>query len=359
MVQTPGDIVRLAIVLSVLPSCESVHFQQDDLLDIVHLICAAQPVFSTSSTIYVWKALPRCEILAALLHKPSIRAFRHRTPSLQVVEKKPRSLEHLKFNKSEIALTHIQILIYYSTFIETRDWQFKSFCDQITELHHSILQLCAFRNWRASCVPRWQNNQKKDLSDSLKIKKERKILSKNSMSAFEPGTSGLPYYCTPPVCVPDVLGALAVWMCSRCVLFLDAPYRRAPISHSQRADCNTSAYPVLLLAECSSFASGKQLFCMELLRSWLFSLSLTHSVSPSHSLSLSFSQEPSWLLLRTRQTHLKSHNTAPVAVLTSTRSSYRHAETYGQPHTHTHVIIMRNRRAAAMSDEGQHASRTH
>jgi len=30
-------------------------------------------------------------------------------------------------------------------------------------------------------------------------------------SAFEPGGSGLPYYCTPPVCVPDVFGALAVW----------------------------------------------------------------------------------------------------------------------------------------------------
>jgi len=29
--------------------------------------------------------------------------------------------------------------------------------------------------------------------------------------AFEPGASGLPYYCSPPVCVPDVLGALAVW----------------------------------------------------------------------------------------------------------------------------------------------------
>jgi len=29
-------------------------------------------------------------------------------------------------------------------------------------------------------------------------------------SAFEPGGSGLPYYCTPPVCVPAVLGALAV-----------------------------------------------------------------------------------------------------------------------------------------------------
>ena len=30
-------------------------------------------------------------------------------------------------------------------------------------------------------------------------------------SAFETGDSRLPYYCTPPVCVPDVIGALAVW----------------------------------------------------------------------------------------------------------------------------------------------------
>jgi len=30
-------------------------------------------------------------------------------------------------------------------------------------------------------------------------------------SAFEPGASGLPHYCTPPVCVPAVLGAPAVW----------------------------------------------------------------------------------------------------------------------------------------------------
>jgi len=30
-------------------------------------------------------------------------------------------------------------------------------------------------------------------------------------SAFEPGASGLPHYCTPPVNVPDVIGALAVW----------------------------------------------------------------------------------------------------------------------------------------------------
>ena len=34
-------------------------------------------------------------------------------------------------------------------------------------------------------------------------------------SVFEPGGSGLPYYCTPPVCVPAVLGALAVWRFSK------------------------------------------------------------------------------------------------------------------------------------------------
>ena len=33
-------------------------------------------------------------------------------------------------------------------------------------------------------------------------------------SAYEPGGSGLPYYCTPPVCVPDVLCAIPVWRLS-------------------------------------------------------------------------------------------------------------------------------------------------
>jgi len=30
-------------------------------------------------------------------------------------------------------------------------------------------------------------------------------------SAFDPGTSRLPYYCTPPLTAPDVSGARAVW----------------------------------------------------------------------------------------------------------------------------------------------------
>jgi len=30
-----------------------------------------------------------------------------------------------------------------------------------------------------------------------------------------PHGSGLPYYCTPPVCVPAVLSALAVWRLSK------------------------------------------------------------------------------------------------------------------------------------------------
>jgi len=34
-------------------------------------------------------------------------------------------------------------------------------------------------------------------------------------SAIELGGSGLPYYCTPPVCVPAVPGALAVWRLSK------------------------------------------------------------------------------------------------------------------------------------------------
>jgi len=31
-------------------------------------------------------------------------------------------------------------------------------------------------------------------------------------SALWPGASGLPYHCTPPVCVPAVFGGLAVWL---------------------------------------------------------------------------------------------------------------------------------------------------
>ena len=46
-------IVRLAIVLSVVHSSESVHFQQDDLLDAVRLIHTAQTGCSASSTIHV------------------------------------------------------------------------------------------------------------------------------------------------------------------------------------------------------------------------------------------------------------------------------------------------------------------
>jgi len=30
-------------------------------------------------------------------------------------------------------------------------------------------------------------------------------------SAIRPGASGLPYYCTTPVTIPDVIGGLAAW----------------------------------------------------------------------------------------------------------------------------------------------------
>ena len=37
------------------------------------------------------------------------------------------------------------------------------------------------------------------------------MCSRSCWSAFEPGASGLPYYCTLLVCVPDVIGTLTVW----------------------------------------------------------------------------------------------------------------------------------------------------
>ena len=90
-----------------------------------------------------------------------------------------------------------------------------------------------------------------------------------------------------------------------------------------------------------------------LMTSLSLSYQLCCSFSLSHSLSLSFSQEPSWLPLRTRETHLQPHNTVPFTVLTSISSSYRHAETYGQPHTHTHVIIMGHGGAVARDNTHQ------
>jgi len=29
---------------------------------------------------------------------------------------------------------------------------------------------------------------------------------------LRPGAFGIPYYCTPPVTIPDVIGGLAVWL---------------------------------------------------------------------------------------------------------------------------------------------------
>jgi len=36
--------------------------------------------------------------------------------------------------------------------------------------------------------------------------------SRSIAGVLRPGASGLPYYCTPPVTLPDVIGGLAVWL---------------------------------------------------------------------------------------------------------------------------------------------------
>ena len=48
-----------------------------------------------------------------------------------MVKRNSRSLQLLKFKKSEILVTHIQILMYYSTFTQTKASQSKSFSDQL------------------------------------------------------------------------------------------------------------------------------------------------------------------------------------------------------------------------------------
>ena len=60
----------------------------------------------------------------------STRAFHHRTPSSLAVKKNPRSLELLKFKKSEMVVTNIQTLVYYSILLQTKASQYKSFRDQ-------------------------------------------------------------------------------------------------------------------------------------------------------------------------------------------------------------------------------------
>jgi len=50
------------------------------------------------------------------------------------LKKNPRSPELLKFKKSEMVVTHIQILVYYSTFIQTKASQSKSFRDQLCNM---------------------------------------------------------------------------------------------------------------------------------------------------------------------------------------------------------------------------------
>jgi len=121
---------------------------------------------------------------------------------------------------------------------------------------------------------------------------------------------------------------------------------------SRRADCNTSAYPELLLADCSSSSRGNQQLCTGLLRSWLLSLSFCLS------LALSFS----FFLTRTFMTAPANKTNTPTATSCSATgasisSNYRHADTYWQSHTHTHVINMENGRAAARSIKGQNTSR--
>ena len=51
----------------------------------------------------------------------------------------------------------------------------------------------------------YSQNTHTSLQNNIHVSKE------HCRSAFEPDAFGLPHYCTPRVCIPDVIGALAVW----------------------------------------------------------------------------------------------------------------------------------------------------
>ena len=71
--------------------------------------------------------------------------------------------------------------------------------------------------WRTNCVAAYKNKSRGGWigSEFAFIWLNVPVFAIKSMvhcgSAFEPGAAGLSYYCTPPVCVPDVIGALTVW----------------------------------------------------------------------------------------------------------------------------------------------------
>jgi len=56
-------------------------------------------------------------------------------------------------------------------------------------------------------------------------------------SAFEPGGSGLPYYCIPPVCVLDVLCALPVWRFSKKTKSLESRHHAGGRINFGRLSC--------------------------------------------------------------------------------------------------------------------------
>jgi len=70
---------------------------------------------------------------------------------------------------------------------------------------------------------------------------------------FETGASGLPYYCTPPVCVPDVLGALTVWRHTNIYIYIyiyiEPQRKKESLNHVPRmlhSDLRSGGYSFVL-----------------------------------------------------------------------------------------------------------------
>ena len=125
---------------------------------------------------------------------------------------------------SERKVAYIKILIYYSTFLQTKASQFKSFRDQANQTLHSLqfkinlfLFMFVLFYWSFVCISAYANVYFK----TTIIRQNIKMIPFNTTSwvrgplrecrSIRSGASRLPYYCTPLVCISVVIELRSVW----------------------------------------------------------------------------------------------------------------------------------------------------
>jgi len=170
-------------------------------------------------------------------------------------------------------------------------------------------------------------------------------------SAFEPGASGLPYYCTPPVNAPDVIGGRTVWRQNKktqktvhLLRWVLEPKERKKERNRGRRFILRVISPQTLGCPCIAHIY----MCLA-----MFYLSVLHSVLLR---SLSQHDRPTWIIVHTHlhahtQTHIRRRtpkdtpkDTLHAHEHTHVRAWHcvanRYALTHTNMHVHTHTVTI-------------------